>query len=130
MSCGRPSIDLESYASLYRGRCKIRRLQHIAKSCKQLEVDALTLAIREAKQGHDTVLYKALVTQLAGRGGKLAQVDERWVTARDEWASQELQKLRSELSKIKDERSKEAVRTTYTDLGDFYHARGKLQQAR
>lgn len=130
MSYGRPSIDLESYAALYRGRSKIRRLQHIARTSSQLEVDALTLAIREAKQGRDTVLYKALVTQLAGRGGKFGVLDERWATAKDEWASSELHKLRRDLESIKEEKSKEAVRTTYTDLGDFYHARGKLQQAR
>lgn len=130
MSYGRPSIDLESYAALYHGRSKIRRLQHISRTSSQLEVDALILAIREAKRGRDTVLYKSLVSQLAGRGGDTGVLDEQWVACQDSWASKELDKLRSELEMIKEQNSKEAVRTAYTDLGDFYHARGKLQQAR
>ncbi len=130
MSYGRPSIDLESYAGLYKGRAKILRLQHIARSAPNLEVDALRLAVAEAKEGKDTVLYKSLLTQLDGRGGPLSILDEKWVTERDIWAVKELDKLRRELEEIKEQNSKEAVRTAHTDLGDFFHSRGKLQQAR
>lgn len=131
MSYGRPSVDLESYASLYHGRCKIKRLQHIARISTTHEIDAICLAIKEAKKGRDTVLYKQLVTMLNNRGpSELNGVDEAWVTAQDSWASKELDNLRIELDNLKDQNSREPIRTAHTYLGDFYHKRGKLQQAR
>lgn len=130
MSYGRPSIDLESYASLYRGRSKIKRLQHIAATSKTLEVDALQLAVKEALCGRDTVLYKALITSLNSCDADMHAVDESWVTNQDSWASKELDKLRAELEQFKTVNSRETVRTAHMDLGDFYHFRGKLQQAR
>lgn len=130
MSYGRPSIDLESYAGLYRGRSKILRLQHIAHTDQDLELDALRLAVIEAKKGRDSVLYKNLVTQLAGRGGPLSELDEKWIAKHDKDAVKELDRLRRELDEIKEQNSKEAVRMAHNDLGDFFHARGKLAQAR
>ncbi len=131
MSYARPSVDLESYAALYHGRCKIKRLQHIARTSPTHEIDALCLAIKEAKQGRDTVLYKQLVTTLNNRGPpELNGIDEKWVATQDSWASKELDKLRIELENFKDQNSREPIRTAHTYLGDFYHKRGKLQQAR
>lgn len=131
MSYGRPTVDLDSYAGLYRNRSKIKRLQHIARTEPSLEVDALTLAIKEAKKGRDTVLYKNLVSGLNGRGdGSVNTVDQRWIDEQDVWAAKELDKLRRELEEVKEQNSRETVRTAHMDLGDFYHRRGKLQQAR
>lgn len=129
MSEGRPSVDLDAYASRYKGRMKIMRLRFIARKSKDLELDALSMAIDEAKKGKNTFLYKELIAQADGRLGPAYALDEAWVTECDQWATKELEKLRHELEDCRQQQNKEVIRTGHTDLGDFFHARGKLQQA-
>lgn len=124
------SLDLDAYSARYVGRSKIVRLRFIASRSAELECDALRLAIDEAKKGLDTVAYRELVVLGDGKLGKAYAADETWVAKVDQVAMKELEKLRNELEENKQQSNKEVIRTGHNDLGDFFHMRGKLEQAR
>lgn len=124
------SFDLDAYAARYYGRGKIQRLLFIADKSPNLRNDALRLAITEAKKGRDTVLYKEILSHTDGSLGPSFDLDTSWIRENDVWASRELEKLRHELEDNKQQANKEVIRTGHNDLGDFFHKRGKLQQAR
>lgn len=125
------SFDLEAYASRYRGRGKIQRLCFIAERCSELSGEAVRLAVGEAKKGRDTALYKQMVSSAkAAAVGEECEADQGWVRSVDQWAAKQLEKLRHELEENKQHENKEVIRTGHNDLGDFFHERGRLQQAR
>lgn len=124
------SFDLDAYAARYHGRGKIQRLRFIADRSLELRVDALRLAVTEAKKGRDTLLYKEILQQADGALGEYSALDQVWIRRNDQWAAKELEKLRHELEDNKQQANKEVIRTGHNDLGDFFHKRGKLQQAR
>lgn len=123
--------DLEAYASRYEGRGRILRLRFVAWRSPTLELDALRLAIDDAKRGRDTALYKELVALGNGRLGPDYAEDELWVSTTDKWAASELERLRRELEDAKTQQhNKEVIRASLSDLGEFFYSRGKLTQAR
>eukprot|EP00177_Eucheuma_denticulatum_P005719 GFKZ01010422.1.p1 GENE.GFKZ01010422.1~~GFKZ01010422.1.p1 ORF type:complete len:453 (+),score=72.98 GFKZ01010422.1:174-1532(+) len=124
------SFDLDVYASRYEGRTKIQRLQFIASRSAVLRPDALRMAVHEAKKGCDTALYKEILHQADGLTAPEFVPDQNWIVQMDQAASRELTKLRGVLEEKKQRTNKEVIRTGHTDLGDFFHQRGKLQQAR
>lgn len=124
------SFDLDVYASRYEGRTKIQRLQFIASRSAALRPDALRMAVQEAKIGCDTALYKEILHHAEGLTAPEFVQDQAWIIERDQSASRELTKLRCDLEENKQHPNKEVIRTGHNDLGDFFHKRGKLQQAR
>lgn len=88
------------------------------------------MAIREAKRGRDTLLYKDILKRAEDLPDPEFQIDQSWVQHNDQWASKELEKLRYELEENKQQVNKEVIRTGHNDLGDFFAKRGKLLQAR
>lgn len=124
------SFDLDVYAARYHGRGKIQRLRFIADRSPELAVDTLRLAIVEAKKGRDSALYKEILEQADQPLGDDYQLDQPWIRSVDLWARSKLEKLRHELEDNKQQENKEVIRTGHNDLGDFFHKRGGLQQAR
>lgn len=130
MNEGISSFDLDAYASRYNGRGKIQRLCFIAERSPELAGDALRAAIVEAKAGQDSALYRQVVNQANNPLGGEAVLDEEWIERVDQWAAKELEKLRHELEENRQHEKKEIMRRWYTNLGDFFRKRGRLQQAR
>lgn len=124
------SFDLDAYAARYHGRGKIQRLRFIAERSPELHRNALGLALAEAQRGRDTSLYKDIIEQAAEPLGDDCALDQAWVRSVDQWATKELEKLRHELEDCKLQANKEVICTGHNDLGDFFHKRGRLQQAR
>lgn len=124
------SFDLDGYAARYRARGKIQRLRFIADHNSDLRVDALRLAVSEAKKGYDTFLYKEIFKQADGAMGEDFTLDEEWIMRKNQWAGKQLELLKHELEENKQQANKEVIRTGHNDLGDFFHKRGKLTQAR
>lgn len=124
-------FDLETYAARYDGRGKIHRLRHIASVSPPHRREALTLAITESLHGRDTSLYKTLHHDYTSHPTHPPlPLETTWLSTTDRWAARELEKLRHELEDSKQQANKEVIRTGHTDLGDFFHARGRLVQAR
>ncbi|KAI0560579.1 Proteasome component [Gracilaria domingensis] len=124
------TFDLDVYAARYRGRGKIHRMQFIAKKCPSLRTDALRIAIHEAMMGRDTLQYKTIIREAEGLIGEEFELDTAWIEENDRWAAQEMEKLHRALEDNRQQQNKEVMRNIHSDLGDFYHMRGKLQHAR
>lgn len=124
------SFDLDAYAVRYHGRGKIQRLRFIAQRSPELAVDALRAAVDEARKGIDTLLYKDILLQAEGRLGIGYEQDDTWIRESDKKAVKEMEKYRTELEQSKQHGNKEVIRIGHDVLGDFYHRRGKLVQAR
>lgn len=130
MEMSLPSFDLEAYAARYEGRVKIQRLRSIATRSPQLRPDALRMAVKEAKLGRDTLLYRNILKQAEGLSGPDFEIDQSWIRRNDQWASKALEKLRYDLEENKQQANKEVIRTGHNDLGDFFAKRGKMLPAR
>eukprot|EP00250_Pteridium_aquilinum_P024369 c28980_g1_i1 orf=202-1587(-) len=124
-------MDIEAYASLYKGRTKVLRLLFIAEHCRNqaMELEALRMAHEEICKGESTSLYKEVCEKINGRLGSAFHLDQEWVDAVDRRAAQRLERLENELNGYKTNLIKESIRMGYNDLGDFHNARGDLQQA-
>lgn len=124
-------MDIEAYASLYKGRTKIMRLFFIADHCRNqaMELEALRMAYEEIRKGESTSLYKDVCEKINGRLGSAYLLDQEWVDAVDRRAAQRLERLDNELNGYKTNLIKESIRMGYNDLGDFHYGRGDLQQA-
>lgn len=125
-----PSFDLDAYASRYRGRTKIQRLRFIASQSPELRRDALLMALHEAKEGFDTLLYRAILTQASSLEDPAFAKDENWIFAKDHEASQKLARLRYDLEDSKAQSNKEVIRALHAEIGDFFRMRGKLQASK
>ncbi|CAN8075254.1 unnamed protein product [Agarophyton chilense] len=124
------TFDIDVYAARYRGRGKIHRMQFIAKKCPPLRSEALRIAIIEAKKGRDTLQYKDLIKEADGLIGDEFELDSIWVEENNRWAAREIEKLHRALDDNNQPQNKEVLRNIHSDLGDFFHMRGKLQHAR
>uniref|UniRef100_A0A7I4EGU5 26S proteasome regulatory subunit Rpn7 N-terminal domain-containing protein n=1 Tax=Physcomitrium patens TaxID=3218 RepID=A0A7I4EGU5_PHYPA len=124
-------FDVESYASLYTGHTKIARLHFIADHCnsRNLDLEALRMALDEIRKGENTVLFKECVERLNGRLGLGYGLDQEWIDTVERRAAQRQEKLEVELNGYKTNLIKESIRMGYNDLGDFHYSRGDLQQA-
>lgn len=93
-------IDVESYASLYSGHTKIARLHFIAdhSNSRNLELEALRMALDEIRKGENTVLFKECVEKINGRLGPGYGLDQEWIDTVERRAAQRQEKLEMELN--------------------------------
>ncbi|CZS94028.1 hypothetical protein WAI453_001372 [Rhynchosporium graminicola] len=126
-----PKFDLESYLSNYKGRTRLERLLLIGICSSVLSVDALKLAVREAKQGKDIKQYLEAQNHLeaVGPNESEAQRDLVWMEKTERLNHMESQRLEAELKGYKNNLIKESIRMGNEDLGRHYQAIGELQKA-
>lgn len=137
------NIDLESYAANYQGLAKISRLEFIANHCRQLRVDALTLAINYIKENTFNVqaynrLFKRLQEAIAESNDAdmpalpimaIPTPDQAWIDTKMKQVATKLDKLDNDLKNYKSNSIKESIRRGHDDLGDHYLDCGDLQNA-
>jgi len=111
-----PKFDLESYISNYEGYTRVRRLQHIARLCPPLSLEALRMAVPEAKAGKNVDTYLKLVelVQAIDPGSELAVADEEWTTRKAKENNRETERLEHELRGYKNNLIKESIRVRYS----------------
>ncbi|KAF2501278.1 PCI-domain-containing protein [Lophium mytilinum] len=126
-----PKFDLESYIANYEGRTRLKRLEHIAMYSSYLAVDALRMAITEAKQGADENLYLSLteLLQSISREDPLATPDVEWAERTFKANKLKQEQLEGELKAYKNNLIKESIRMGNEDLGHFYYQIGDLGNA-
>ncbi|KAH6681976.1 COP9 signalosome-like protein complex subunit 1 [Halenospora varia] len=126
-----PKFDLESYIQNYQGRTRLERLIHIGVCSAFLGVDALKLAVKEAKLGKDTKKYLEAQAHLetVGPDEREAIRDIPWLESTDKRNHAETQRLESELKGYKNNLIKESIRMGNEDLGKHYQAIGELPKA-
>ncbi|KAF3520510.1 hypothetical protein DY000_02061868 [Brassica cretica] len=94
-------LDIEAYASLYKGRTKIMRLLFIASHCggnQTMQLEALRMAYDEIKKGENTQLFRDVVNRINGRLGDKYKMDSAWCESVDRRAEQKKGRLENELS--------------------------------
>ncbi|PCG92364.1 hypothetical protein PENOC_092930 [Penicillium occitanis (nom. inval.)] len=126
-----PKFDLESYIANYKGRTRFERLFLIGKCSTVLSLDALRLAVAEAKSGKDVERYEQAVEALkqAAPHDPDAVLDQRWVDVTKQTVRAETDKLEHELKGYKNNLIKESIRMGTDDLASHYHAVGDLASA-
>ncbi|TVY43616.1 COP9 signalosome complex subunit [Lachnellula occidentalis] len=126
-----PKFDLESYIQNYQGRTRLERLLHIGVCSTFLGVDALKLAVKEAKRGKDTKRYIQAQghLQTIGPSEPEARRDQGWIEATDKKNQAETNRLQTELNGYKHNLIKESIRMGNEDLGKQYQAMGDLPKA-
>ncbi|CAG8981788.1 hypothetical protein HYALB_00004731 [Hymenoscyphus albidus] len=126
-----PKFDLETYIQNYEGRTRWDRLIHIGLHSAFIGVDALKLAVREAKAGKDTKRYRDAVAHLQtiGNGEPEAELDKAWVEKQDKLNAEETRRAEAELKGYKNNLIKESIRMGNEDLGKHFQAMGELQRA-
>ncbi|CAN6931098.1 unnamed protein product [Brassica oleracea] len=125
-------LDIEAYASLYKGRTKIMRLLFIASHCggnQTMQLEALRMAYDEIKKGENTQLFRDVVNRINGRLGDKYKMDSAWCESVDRRAEQKKGRLENELSSYRTNLIKESIRMGHNDFGDFYYACGLLSDA-
>ena len=94
-------LDIEAYATLYKGRTKIMRLLFIASHCggnQTMQLEALRMAYDEIKKGENTQLFRDVVNRINGRLGDKYNMDSAWCESVDRRAEQKKGRLENELS--------------------------------
>ncbi|TVY82137.1 COP9 signalosome complex subunit [Lachnellula suecica] len=126
-----PKFDLESYIQNYKGRTRLERLLHIGVCSTFLGVDALKLAVKEAKRGKDVWRYTKAQGDLANIGPDEPEAhrDQAWMDMTEKQNTAETNRLLAELNGYKHNLIKESVRMANEDLGKHYHAMGDLPKA-
>ncbi|KAJ5240877.1 uncharacterized protein N7469_002468 [Penicillium citrinum] len=126
-----PKFDLESYIANYSGRTRFNRLYLIGNTSTLLAVDALKLAISEAKAGRDVGQYEKAVRALAevAPGEKEASLDSAWVQEVQRSVRAQSDRLEHELRGYKNNLIKESIRMGNEDLGNHYYETGDLLAA-
>lgn len=97
------------------GRTRVERLLLIGASSTFLGIDALKLAVREAKAGKDINRYLAAVgsLQVIGPEEKEAVRDDAWVDNQIKLNQNETARLEQELKGYKNNLVKESIRVCY-----------------
>ncbi|KAF4120314.1 COP9 signalosome complex subunit 1, partial [Geosmithia morbida] len=113
------------------GRTRFDRLIHIGKCCVPLCVEALKLAVQEAKKGDDVGRYKNAwqLLRLAAPNEDEANFDDDWVTNKEDANRREMARLESELKGYKNNLIKESIRMGHEDLGHHLEETGHLKEA-
>ncbi|OAX83217.1 hypothetical protein ACJ72_02417 [Emergomyces africanus] len=126
-----PKFDLESYISNYTGRTKFARLYLIGTCSTVLSVEALKMAVAEAKNGKDVNSYARAVEALARVAPQdpEAKLDTAWVDHTSKVVKAETDRLEHELKGYKNNLIKESIRMGNEDLGHHYHRIGDLPSA-
>lgn len=126
-----PKFDLELYISNYRGRTRFDRLLLIGQCSVPLCVDALKLAVAEAKRGKDTQRYRDAweCIRIVAPQEPEAAFDEAWVATTEKSNKAEQYRLEAELKGYKNNLIKESIRIGHRDLGEHFEATGNLNAA-
>ncbi|GAU92725.1 hypothetical protein RvY_04772 [Ramazzottius varieornatus] len=135
-----PNLDLDAFISPYTGMIKTLRLQHIAKHCPQLRVEALKIALKNivaASQatGMYTKLYEelsaAIQSGLKGEDGDatLPPFDETWVKETKRNHDAKMEKLEHDLKNYKANSIKESIRRGHDEIAYHYLAGGDAASA-
>ncbi|KAF5005168.1 hypothetical protein F66182_15974 [Fusarium sp. NRRL 66182] len=126
-----PKFDLESYIANYKGRTRFERIFLIGKCSTVLSLDALRLAVAEAKSGKDVERYELAVQALkqVAPNDPDAVLDQRWVDVTKQTVRAETDKLEHELKGYKNNLIKESIRMGTDDLASHYRAVGALASA-
>ncbi|QSS55461.1 COP9 signalosome complex subunit [Histoplasma capsulatum var. duboisii H88] len=126
-----PKFDLESYISNYKGRTKFARLYLIGTCSTFLSVEALKMAVVDAKGGKDVGSYTKAVEALARVAPQdpEAKLDTAWVDHTSRVVKAETDRLEHELKGYKNNLIKESIRMGNEDLGHHYHLIGDLPSA-
>jgi len=74
-------------------------------------------------------LYREVVGLVAGRLGPAYQLDSAWADGLEKQAAAQKERLESDLQSSRTSLAKESIRLGYQDLGEFYYARGDLDNA-
>ncbi|KAI9654701.1 MAG: hypothetical protein M1831_005288 [Alyxoria varia] len=125
-----PKFDLESYISNYDGATRLDRLICIGTSSKVVAVDALKLALTEAKKGKNVRRYLDIAGYLQKHYPKAGiQTDQRWVEDTKRQVAAETERLEGELKGYKNNLIKESIRMGQEEIGAHYLAIGDLGAA-
>ncbi|EPE36131.1 Winged helix DNA-binding protein [Glarea lozoyensis ATCC 20868] len=126
-----PKFDLESYIQNYQGRTRLDRLIYIGVCSTFLGVEALKLAVREAKAGKDIRKYFEAQAHLETIGPEEPEAvrDKSWIDRVSKQNDAETKRLEEELKGYKNNLVKESIRMGNEDLGKHYHAIGELPKA-
>jgi hypothetical protein len=103
-------FDLEGYLSNYSGHTKIHRSIFVAERAKDLEVEALRIALDELKKTHNTAVYKEVVEKAIEKHGGLFSKDQAWIDSVDKKAQQQNDRLEQELNGYRTNLIKESIR--------------------
>ncbi|KAJ3682113.1 hypothetical protein LUZ60_014686 [Juncus effusus] len=126
-------MDIETYAGMYAGRTRVKRLLFIADRCSDvneaMELEALRMAYDQIKKGEDTSLHREVALKIGGRLGPDYSVDQAWIDGVERRAALKREKLENELNGYRTNLIKESIRMGYNDYGDFYYSRGLLSDA-
>jgi len=122
-------FPLDSYISNYSGYTRFSRLLHIADNCQALELDALKIAHDDVKKTINTSLYKSICSRIGSRLGAAYELDPSWVEQIDKKATLQHEKLELDLNNHRTNMIKESLRSGYSDMGDFFVARGDMPNA-
>ncbi|WEW58414.1 hypothetical protein PRK78_003882 [Emydomyces testavorans] len=126
-----PKFDLESYIANYSGRTKFCRLYLIGTCSSYLSVEALKLAVAEARSGKDVKNYQKAVEALAriAPSEHEAAMDTNWIEQTLKTVKADTDRLEHELKGYKNNLIKESIRMGNEDLGQHYHQIGDLNAA-
>ncbi|KAK6719807.1 hypothetical protein SNK05_002932 [Fusarium graminearum] len=126
-----PKLDLDLYISNYTGRTRIDRLIQIGKSSVPLCIDALKLAIVEAKAGSDLTQYAEAwnCLRVAAPQEPEAQLETEWVDRVERENKAETTRLESQLKQYRHNLIKESIRMGNEDLGQHFEKTGNLEAA-
>ncbi|KAK4196539.1 putative COP9 signalosome complex subunit 1 [Triangularia verruculosa] len=126
-----PKFDLDLLIQNYRGRTKFDRLLLIGRSSVKLCVEALKVALAEAKRGRDIQRYREVVEYLriAAPDDPDAVYDKKWLEKQELANREETQRLLAELKGYKNNLIKESIRMGNEDLAKHYEAIGDLNAA-
>ena len=117
-----PKFDLEAYIANYRGKTRISRLYHIARTSSYLYAEAAKAAVIEAKQGKDLKIYEQairLLQQLAPQDSEAA-FDKEWIERTLRETTAETQRLDGELKGYKNNLIKESIRVSRQQRRDMF----------
>jgi COP9 signalosome complex subunit 1 len=94
------------------GRTRLERLLHIGVCSTFFGVDALKLAVKEAKRGKDSKRYILAQTHLQtiGPGEVEAKRDQGWIETTEKHNLAEISRLQAELNGYKHNLIKESIR--------------------
>nr|CAB3250794.1 COP9 signalosome complex subunit 1 [Phallusia mammillata] len=136
------TLDLDAYASGYKGIMKIERLLFVAAHAPSLKVEALRMALQFVRNSLNVALYEEVHKKLneAIRSSSVLpdavagliqspSLDTQWMDHTTKHATTILEKLDINLKNCKSNSIKESIRRGFDELGSHYLSMGDLNNA-